>query len=55
MLKEDQQWDNQGARQVVHLNGVAEGYVTASQGLTKCGPLEKEVANYFRIFASRTP
>ena len=55
MLKEDKQWDNQGARHVVHLHGVAEGCVTSSQGLTKYGPLDKEVANYFSIFASRTP
>ena len=55
MLKEDQQWDTQGAKHVVHLHGVAEGYVTDSQGLTKYGPLDKEVANYFSIFASRTP
>ena len=42
MLKEDKQWDNQGARHVVHLHGVAEGYVTSSQSLTKYGPLDKE-------------
>ena len=34
--------------------GATEWHVPASQGLTRCGPLEKEVANHFRILALRT-
>ena len=41
MLSEDQQYVNQGTGHVLQLHGVVEGHVPASQGLTKCGPLEK--------------
>ena len=54
MLNEDQQWVNQGAGHVLQLHGVAEGHVPASQGLTKCGPLEKGMANHFSILVLRT-
>ena len=54
-FNEDQQWDNQGARHLIQLCGVAEGHVSASQGLTKRGPLEKGMANHFSILALRTP
>ena len=52
---EDQQWGNQGARHLISLCGVTEGHVSASQGLTKRGPLEKGMANHFSILALRTP
>ena len=55
MLNEDQQWDNQDTGHVVQLCGVTEGHALASQGLTKCGPLEKEMVNHFSILALRTP
>ena len=48
-LNEDQQWDNQGAGHVVQLRGATEGHALASKGLTKRGPLEKEMANHFSI------
>ena len=54
-LNKDQQWDNQNARHVIQLRGAAEGHVLASQGLTKCGPLEKGMANHFSILVLRTP
>ena len=54
-LHEDQQGDNQGLGHVIQLYEVAEGHVPASQGLTKCGPPEKEMANHFSIPALRTP
>ena len=38
-LKENQQWGNQSAGHVIHLHGVAEGHISASWGLTNCGPL----------------
>ena len=53
-LNEDQQWDNQSARHVIQLHEVAEGHVSASQGRTKYGPVEKGVANHFSILAIRT-
>ena len=39
----------------IQLCGVAEGHVPATQGLTKRGPLEKGMADYFSILAFRTP
>ena len=54
-FNEDQQWGNQGARHLIWLCGVAEGHVSAGQGLTKHGPLEKRMANHFSILALRTP
>ena len=54
-LNKDQQWDNQGARHIIQLCGAAEGHVPASQGLTKCGPLENGIANHFKIPTLRTP
>ena len=54
-LNKDQQWDNKDTRNVIQLCGAAEGHVPASQGLTKCGPLEKGMANHFSIFAMRNP
>ena len=44
-IQEDQQWDNQGSE---HVLGICR---TASQGLTKCGPLEKGKANHSSILA----
>ena len=38
-LNGNRQWDNQGAGHVIHLHGVAEGHISASWGLTNCGPL----------------
>ena len=35
-IQEDQQWDNQGSE---HVLGICR---TASQGLTKCGPLDRK-------------
>ena len=54
MLNEDQQWKNQGTGHVVPLHASSEGHVPVSQGLTKRAPLEKDIANHFRIIASRT-
>ena len=54
-LNKDQQWDNQGARHIIQLCGAAEGHVPASQGLTKCGPLENGIANHLKIPTLRTP
>ena len=54
MLSEDQQYVNQGTGHVLQLHGVVEGHVPASQGLTKCGPLEKEMANHFSVLVLRT-
>ena len=48
-IQEDQQWDNQGSE---HVLGICR---IASQGLTKCGPLEKGKSNYSSILALRTP
>ena len=48
-IQEDQQWDNQGSEHVLELCR------TASQGLTRCGPLEKGMANQSSILALRTP
>ena len=52
--KEDQLWENQGTGLVIHLCGVTDGYIPASQGLTKCGQLEMELSNHFSIFALET-
>ena len=35
-------------------HGAVGGHVPVSQGLTKRAPLEKDIANHFRIIASRT-
>ena len=35
--------------------GAAEGHVPASKGLTKCGPLEEEMASHLSMLALRTP
>ena len=40
-LNENQQRDNQGSGHLIHLHGVAEGHISASWGLTNCGPLAK--------------
>ena len=44
-----------GSRHAVRLRGMAAGHVPASQGLTKCGPLEKGLAKHFSILALKTP
>ena len=53
-LTEDQQWDNKDTRSATQLSGAVEGHVPDSQGLTRCGPLEKETANHLGILALRT-
>ena len=53
--QENQQWHNQGTGHVLWLHGAAEGHISASLGETKCGPLEKGIANHFNILALRTP
>ena len=52
--KEDQLWANQGSGLVIQLCGETDGYVPASQGLTKCGLLEMELPNS-SIFTFRNP
>ena len=54
-LNKDQLWDNKGTQHATRLYGTAEGYVPASQGLTKCDPLEKGMANHYNILALRIP
>ena len=53
-LNKDQQWDNKDTRNVIQLCAAAEGHVPASQGLTKCCPVEKGMANHFSILSLRT-
>ena len=54
-FNEDQQWDIQGVKHVIHLLGVTERHVPARQGLRKCDPLEKGMSNHFSILSLRTP
>ena len=54
-LNEGQQWDSQSTRHVFQLCGEARGHVRATNGLTKCDPLEKGMANHFSILALRAP
>ena len=53
--QENQQWHNQGTGHVLWLHGTAEGHISASLGQTKCGLLDKGIANHFNILALRTP
>ena len=53
--QDNQQWHNQGTGHVLWLHGAAEGHISASLGQTKCGSLEKGIANHFSILALRTP
>ena len=45
--QEGHQWDSQGTRRVLWLHGTVEGYILASQSLTKRGPLEKAMENQY--------